>query len=186
MRQLWLSRGLDTEDTAAATAITMVFLGALLTCLHLYEKLAKYAGAGTIVPITGFANAIVSPAMEFKSEGLILGLGAKLFVIAGPVLVYGISASVIYGLILFWREAVRYDKRIGKRTLALENRPYLLGHAAAVGKKEGEGPLGERFDYVAKNDVWASARGSWRRANCKRPPSGLRCARPPCPSVRST
>lgn len=79
----------------------MVFLGALLTCLHLYEKLAKYAGAGTIVPITGFANAIVSPAMEFKSEGLILGLGAKLFVIAGPVLVYGISASVIYGLILF-------------------------------------------------------------------------------------
>ena len=69
--------------------------GALLTCLHLYEKLAKYAGAGTIVPITGFANAIVSPAMEFKSEGLILGLGAKLFVIAGPVLVYGISASVI-------------------------------------------------------------------------------------------
>lgn len=98
---LWLSRGLDTEDTAAATAITMVFLGALLTCLHLYEKLAKYAGAGTIVPITGFANAIVSPAMEFKSEGLILGLGAKLFVIAGPVLVYGISASVIYGLILF-------------------------------------------------------------------------------------
>ena len=80
VRQLWLSRGLDTEDTAAATAITMVFLGALLTCLHLYEKLAKYAGAGTIVPITGFANAIVSPAMEFKSEGLILGLGAKLFV----------------------------------------------------------------------------------------------------------
>ena len=82
-------------------ASTMVFLGALLTCLHLYEKRAKYAGAGTIVPITGFANAIVSPAMEFKSEGLILGLGAKLFVIAGPVLVYGISASVIYGLILF-------------------------------------------------------------------------------------
>ena len=88
VRQLWLSRGLDTEDTAAATAITMVFLGALLTCLHLYEKLAKYAGAGTIVPITGFANAIVSPAMEFKSEGLILGLGAKLFVIAGPVLAF--------------------------------------------------------------------------------------------------
>ena len=78
----------------------MVFLGALLTCLHLYEKLAKHAGAGTIVPITGFANAIVSPAMEFKSEGLVLGVGAKLFVIAGPVLVYGISASVLYGLAL--------------------------------------------------------------------------------------
>ena len=78
----------------------MVFLGALLTCLHLYEKLAKHAGAGTIVPITGFANSIVSPAMEFKSEGLVLGVGAKLFVIAGPVLAYGISASVIYGLVL--------------------------------------------------------------------------------------
>ena len=85
---------------AAATAITMVFLGALLTCLHIYEKLAKHAGAGTLVPITGFANAIVSPAMEFKSEGLILGVGAKLFAIAGPVLVYGISASVVYGLFL--------------------------------------------------------------------------------------
>ena len=78
----------------------MVFLGGLLTCLHLYEKLAKHAGAGTLVPITGFANAIVSPAMEFKSEGLILGVGAKLFAIAGPVLVYGISASVVYGLVL--------------------------------------------------------------------------------------
>lgn len=102
VRMFWLSRGMDTDDTAAATAITMVFFGALLTCLHLYEKLAKHAGAGTIVPITGFANAIVSPAIEYKSEGLVLGLGAKLFVIAGPVLVYGITASVIYGLVLFF------------------------------------------------------------------------------------
>ena len=102
VRMFWLSRGMDTDDTAAATAITMVFFGALLTCLHLYNKLAKHAGAGTIVPITGFANAIVSPAIEYKSEGLVLGLGAKLFVIAGPVLVYGITASVIYGLVLFF------------------------------------------------------------------------------------
>lgn len=102
VRMFWLSRGMDTDDTAAATAITMVFFGALLTCLHLYDKLAKHAGAGTIVPITGFANAIVSPAIEYKSEGLVLGLGAKLFVIAGPVLVYGITASVIYGLVLFF------------------------------------------------------------------------------------
>ena len=102
VRMFWLSRGMDTDDTAAATAITMVFFGALLTCLHLYDKLAKHAGAGTIVPITGFANAIVSPAFEYKSEGLVLGLGAKLFVIAGPVLVYGITASVIYGLVLFF------------------------------------------------------------------------------------
>lgn len=98
----YASRGLPADLTATATSITMVFIGALLTCLHLYDKIAKYAGAGTIVPITGFANAIVSPAMEFKSEGLILGLGAKLFAIAGPVLVYGISASIIYGLILFF------------------------------------------------------------------------------------
>lgn len=96
----WQSRGLAVTESAAATSITMIFLGALFTCLHLYEKLAKYAGAGTIVPITGFANSIVSPAMEFKSEGLVLGLGAKLFAIAGPVLVYGIAASVVYGLIL--------------------------------------------------------------------------------------
>lgn len=102
VRMFWLSRGMDTDDTAAATAITMVFFGALLTCLHLYDNLAKHAGAGTIVPITGFANAIVSPAIEYKSEGLVLGLGAKLFVIAGPVLVYGITASVIYGLVLFF------------------------------------------------------------------------------------
>ncbi len=96
------SQGLEQKDAAAATAITMVFLGALLTGLKLYDKIAKHAGAGTLVPITGFANAIVSPAMEFKSEGYIMGLGTKLFAIAGPVLVYGISASVIYGMILFF------------------------------------------------------------------------------------
>ncbi|MBS5149478.1 MAG: stage V sporulation protein AC [Butyricicoccus pullicaecorum] len=95
------SQGMDKNDTAASTAITMVFLGALLTGCKLYDKIAKHAGAGTLVPITGFANAIVSPAMEFKSEGYIMGIGTKLFAIAGPVLVYGISASVIYGLILF-------------------------------------------------------------------------------------
>ena len=88
----WQARGLETADAAVATSITMVFLGALL---------AKHAGAGTIVPITGFANSIVSPAMEFKSEGLVLGMAAKMFVIAGPVLVYGIAASVVYGLVLF-------------------------------------------------------------------------------------
>lgn len=98
----YTSRGLDQTAAPAATAITMVFLGALLTGLHVYDKIAKKAGAGTLVPITGFANAIVSPAMEFKSEGLILGVGAKLFAIAGPVLVYGISASIIYGLVLYF------------------------------------------------------------------------------------
>ena len=81
--------------------MTLVFLSALLTGLKIYDNLAKHAGAGTLVPITGFANSMVSPALEFKSEGLILGLGAKMFVIAGPVLVYGISASIIYG-VLAW------------------------------------------------------------------------------------
>ena len=100
--EFYKSRGLDQTAVSAATAITLVFLGGLLTALHLYDKIAKKAGAGTLVSITGFSNAIVSPAMEFKSEGFVLGLGAKLFAIAGPVLVYGISASVIYGLILFF------------------------------------------------------------------------------------
>ena len=79
----------------------MIFIGALLTGLNIYGKLAKYAGAGTLVPITGFANAIVSPAMEFKKEGLVLGLASKMFVIAGPVLVYGITSSAVVGLIYF-------------------------------------------------------------------------------------
>ena len=98
---LWKTyAGLDKKEAAAATAICMIFLGALLTGLKVYDKLAKHAGAGTIVPITGFANAVVSPAMEFKSEGYVLGMSAKMFVIAGPVLVFGILASVLYGLIL--------------------------------------------------------------------------------------
>ena len=93
--------GLAAEQAKIAVSITMIFLGALFTGLNLYCKLAKYAGAGTLVPITGFANAIVSPAMEFKREGLVLGLAAKMFVIAGPVLVYGLTASVGVGLIFY-------------------------------------------------------------------------------------
>lgn len=92
--------GLDPDSASACASISLVFLSALLTGLNRYDNLAKYAGAGTLVPITGFANSMVSPAMEFKSEGLILGLGAKMFSIAGPVLVYGVSASILYGLIL--------------------------------------------------------------------------------------
>ena len=94
------SLGLDTESAGTATSITLIFLGALLTGLGIYDNIAKFAGAGTLVPITGFANAVVAPALEFKTEGLILGTAAKMFTIAGPVIVYGISASVVYGLIL--------------------------------------------------------------------------------------
>lgn len=92
--------GLDTKTASAATSIALVFLAAFLTAIGVYDNIAKKAGAGTLVPITGFANAMVSPAMEFKSEGLVAGVAARMFTIAGPVLVYGIVASVLYGLIL--------------------------------------------------------------------------------------
>ena len=93
--------GLDKENSATATSMTLVALSALLTGLSLYDNIAKHAGAGTLVPITGFANAVSSAAIEFKTEGFILGVGAKMFTIAGPVIVYGVSASVVYGLI-YW------------------------------------------------------------------------------------
>ena len=93
--------GLDKEISASWCAVILVFLSALLTGLNIYPRIAKWGGAGALVPITGFANSVVSPAMEFKSEGFVTGLGAKMFVIAGPVLVYGICASVLYGLVIF-------------------------------------------------------------------------------------
>ena len=98
---LYRSIGLSPQDGATAASMTLVALSALLTGLSLYDDLAKAAGAGTLVPITGFANAIAAPAVEFKTEGLVLGVGAKLFTIAGPVIVYGLTASVVYGLI-YW------------------------------------------------------------------------------------
>ena len=93
--------GLEKQDASTAASMTLVALSALLTGLSLYDNIAKHAGAGTLVPITGFANSISAPAVEFKTEGFILGVGAKMFTIAGPVIVYGVSASVVYGLI-YW------------------------------------------------------------------------------------
>lgn len=87
--------------TGTLVSVTLVFLGALLTGVGVYDDIAKFGGAGTLIPITGFANAMVSPALEFKTEGYVTGLAAKMFIIAGPVLVYGISASVVYGLVLW-------------------------------------------------------------------------------------
>ncbi len=95
----WLA--LSEKDAAAFTAVVMVFLGAFLTGIGVYDVIGKFAGAGSIVPITGFANSIVSPAMEFRREGFVLGVGAKLFSVAGPVLVYGISASAAVGLLYY-------------------------------------------------------------------------------------
>ena len=91
---------LSEQDVAAATSVSLVFLSAVLTGLSVYDDLAMIAGAGTLVPITGFANAVVSPAIEFKAEGFITGMAAKRFIIAGPVIVYGTVASVLYGVIL--------------------------------------------------------------------------------------
>ena len=97
----YMDMGLDKEQAGTGASMTLVAISALLTGLSLYDNIAKFAGAGTLVPITGFANAIAAPAVEFKTEGFILGVGAKMFTIAGPVIVYGVSASVVYGLI-YW------------------------------------------------------------------------------------
>lgn len=93
--------GLDEESASTAASITLIFFGALLTGLDIYPKIAKFAGAGTVVPITGFANSVVSPALEAKTEGLVLGVGAKIFTIAGPVILYGILASWVAGIV-YW------------------------------------------------------------------------------------
>ena len=93
--------GLEQQQASTAASMTLVALSALLTGLSLYDDIAKHAGAGTLVPITGFANAIAAPAVEYRTEGMILGVGAKIFTIAGPVIVYGVTASVIYGFI-YW------------------------------------------------------------------------------------
>lgn len=98
--ELWVISGLSRADAGTACSMTLVFLGALCTGLGVYDDAAKLGGAGTLVPITGFANAVVSPALEFKSEGFITGTVAKMFIIAGPVIVFGTCASIIYGLIL--------------------------------------------------------------------------------------
>ena len=98
----YLHLGLAESNAKNATSITLIFLGTLLTALHLYDRLAKIAKAGALVPITGFANAVTAPAIEFRSEGFIAGTAAKMFVIAGPVIVYGVTASVVYGFIYYF------------------------------------------------------------------------------------
>ena len=95
------SLGLNTEDAGTATSVSLVFLSALFTGLGLYHKLGRHAGAGTLVPITGFANSVVSPAIDFRAEGIITGTAVKMFTVAGPVIVFGTAASILYGLILW-------------------------------------------------------------------------------------
>jgi len=98
---IYLKIGLTSDNAGTATSISLVFIGAMLTGMKVYDKIAKVAGAGTLVPITGFANAVVSPALEFKAEGFITGTAAKMFIIAGPVIVFGTVASTVYGII-YW------------------------------------------------------------------------------------
>lgn len=97
----YAAAGLEPEDAATATSVSLVFLSALLTGLNLYHRIARYGGAGTLVPITGFANAVVSPAIDFRAEGFVTGMAAKMFLVAGPVIVFGTVASALYGLILW-------------------------------------------------------------------------------------
>lgn len=99
--RLWEQLGLTAQEAGTATAVTLVFLSVVLTSLGLYHRLARYAGAGTLVPITGFANAVASPAIDFRAEGLVTGTAVKMFTVAGPVIVYGTAASVVYGLALY-------------------------------------------------------------------------------------
>ena len=101
VKNLYLRLGIGAEPSALLCSVTLIFLSALLTGLGLYDDLAKHGGAGTLVPITGFANAVAAPAIEFKTEGWVTGLAVKMFSIAGPVIVYGTLASVLYGL-LYW------------------------------------------------------------------------------------
>lgn len=100
IRNGWMAAGLSQEDAGTATSCTLVAISALLTGLNLYNKLARFGGAGTLVPITGFANAVVSPALDFRSEGFVTGMAARMFLVAGPVIVFGTTASVVYGVIL--------------------------------------------------------------------------------------
>ena len=106
LHSLYEKVGMESEAAGGAMSVTLVLLGALLTAFGVYDKIAKFGGAGTLVPITGFANAVVSPALEYKTEGKITGTAAKMFVISGPVIVYGVSTGAIYGLIL-WLTALR-------------------------------------------------------------------------------
>ncbi|MGE5328602.1 MAG: stage V sporulation protein AC [Deltaproteobacteria bacterium] len=100
-RNLYELNGFNNDTVSNLTSITMIFIGSFLTGINIYDEIGKRAGAGSIVPITGFANSIVSPAMEYKSEGYITGVGAKMFVIAGPVLVFGIASSVVIGILFY-------------------------------------------------------------------------------------
>ena len=106
--EFWKSRGLDAEMASTATSVSLVGLSALLTGLNLYNTVARFGGAGTLVPITGFANAVASPAIDSRAEGLVLGVGAKIFTVCGPVLLYGSLSGALYGFVYWWWSTVMH------------------------------------------------------------------------------
>ena len=106
IQELWMEAGLDKEAAGSATSVSLVFLSVLLTGLNLYNKIGRFGGAGTLVPITGFANAVSAPAIDFRAEGIVTGMAAKMFVVAGPVIVFGTVASVVYGVVLWVLEMI--------------------------------------------------------------------------------
>ena len=106
IQELWMAAGLDKEAAGSATSVSLVFLSVLLTGLNLYNKIGRFGGAGTLVPITGFANAVSAPAIDFRAEGIVTGMAAKMFVVAGPVIVFGTVASVVYGVVLWVLEMI--------------------------------------------------------------------------------
>ncbi len=101
LRRLFLYLGASADTSLSLVSITLIIFSSVLTALGIFDKLAKHAGAGTLVPITGFSNAVTSPAIDAKSEGYVLGVGAKIFTVAGPVILYGISAGALYGVIYY-------------------------------------------------------------------------------------
>ena len=142
----------DTELSAWVLVI-IIFITCVLTAFGVFDNIAKFAGAGTIVPITGFANSICSSAIEYRTEGIIFGTCAKMFLIAGPVIVSGVVSSVIVGIIYLFMWGNMKLNKLGKNTVVFKKKPKILSYYSLVGKKEGEGPLGKFFDRVLNDDL---------------------------------
>ena len=176
---LYQAWGLSLPQARTAVSLSLIFLSALLTALGWYDQIAKYAGAGTLVPITGFANSVVSPAMEFKTEGLVTGLGAKLFTVAGPVLVFGVTASVVYGLALVLLQALGVPL-CGPWAGVCGSSPCRPGSCpkvrwGAAGRPAGL--WGASWTRPSRTPAWGKSPGSRPRPPCKGRPSPWPCTK---------
>ena len=160
--------GLDKDTSASWCCILLIFLSVLLTGVNLYGRIAKWGGAGALVPITGFANSVAAPAIEYKKEGQVMGIGCKIFTIAGPVILYGIFTSSLLGL-LWWIAKEMGDsmiqKTMGAQSLAFTEAPCIISSASVVGKKESEGPLGDLFDVAGEDDLFGEK--TWEEAESR-------------------